>query len=84
MTDLERTVADLTRRLQALEDERAILRTMYAYGHALDYGDLAGFLDCWSDTAVLHWTGRPPAQGHEAIAAQFRAHTHAPDADHVP
>jgi hypothetical protein len=31
-------VQELVRRLAALETERAILRTLYRYGHSIDYG----------------------------------------------
>jgi ketosteroid isomerase-like protein len=73
---------ELERRLRALEDERAILQTLYAYAHAIDYGDEALFLDCWADDAVLEWPWREPMAGHEALIAAFRAHTHAPDVYH--
>jgi hypothetical protein len=46
--------SDLTailRRLQTLEDERSILRTLYSYGHCYDYNDHAGWLDCFTDDA---------------------------------
>jgi ketosteroid isomerase-like protein len=72
----------LEERVRELEDERAILRTLYSYGHGLDYGLEEQFLDCWTEDAVLIWPDRPPLVGREAIAAAFRAHTHAPDFFH--
>jgi ketosteroid isomerase-like protein len=69
-------------RLRLLEDERAILQTLYAYGHGLDYGLEEAFLDCWTDDAVLAWPARPPFVGRAAIAQAFRQHTHAPDVYH--
>ena len=70
-------------RLQVLEDRRAILNTLHAYGHCLDYGDEQGFMDCWTEDAVLGWTVYAgPLHGHDRIRAGFRAHTHAPDAWH--
>jgi len=70
-------------RLQALEDKRAILNTLHAYGHCLDYGDEEGFMDCWTADAVLGWTVfAGPLNGHDRIRSGFRAHTHAPDAWH--
>ncbi len=73
----------ITQRLQVLEDKRAILNTLHAYGHCLDYGDEEGFMDCWTADAVLGWTVYAgPLLGHERIRAGFRAHTHAPDAWH--
>lgn len=73
----------ITQRLQVLLDKRAILNTLHAYGHCLDYGDEEGFMDCWTADAVLGWTVYAgPLHGHERIRAGFRAHTHAPDAWH--
>jgi ketosteroid isomerase-like protein len=73
---------ELERRLRALEDERAILHTLYAYAHSIDYGDEALFVDCWAEDAVLEWPWREPMVGHEALTAAFRGHTHAPDVYH--
>ena len=69
-------------RLRRLEDESGILQTMYAYAHCLDYGDEAGFLDCFHEEATLHWSSRGEQKGHAAIREGFRWHTHAPDAWH--
>lgn len=75
-------VRALELRLGRLEDERAILQTMYAYGHSIDYGDEELFLSCWTEDAVLHWPWREPIVGHEALTAAFRRHTHAPGTYH--
>lgn len=72
----------LEERIRRLEDERDILRTLYMYGHAIDYGYEAEFLDCWAEGAVLRWPFGEPMVGHEAIGAAFRNHTHAPTAWH--
>jgi ketosteroid isomerase-like protein len=69
-------------RVRLLEDERAIVQTLYTYGHGIDYDLEPEFLDCWTSDAVLHWPDRDPLVGREAIAAAFRAHTHAPDVFH--
>ena len=82
-------------RLAALEAERAILHTLHAYGHAIDYGDEQAFLDCWMPDARLTYSfavanergsGEPRDpmrfEGHDEIAGFFRAHTHAPDRYH--
>ena len=42
----------VSERLQALEDERAILRTLYQYGHAMDYGPDVDFVDCFTPDGV--------------------------------
>lgn len=82
----------LERRVRLLEDEREVLRTLYAYGYAIDYGYEQEFVDCWTEDAVLVWgkSGhRELAQfpvrrlvGREAILGAFRGHTHAPDLFH--
>lgn len=68
-------------RVQALEDERSILNTMYTYGHSLDYGYEDQFLDCWTEDAFLDWGGAQ-LRGHEELRGGFRLHTHAPDFYH--
>jgi len=74
---------DIAQRLQWLEDQRAIVRTLHAYGHTLDYGDEAGFIDCFASDGELGWSMYPqPLKGHEQIRTGFRRHTHAPDAWH--
>lgn len=76
-------MATLEHRLHLLEDRRDILRTLHAYGHCLDYGDEAGFMDCWTADAALGWSMYPePLRGHARIREGFHRHTHAPDAWH--
>ena len=71
------------RELQLLLDEREILRTLHAYGHAIDYGYEDEFVDCWIPGGALHWPKpHEPHVGHDAIRAIFRKHTHAPDPFH--
>jgi len=78
-----RTAHDIEQRLRLLEDKRAILGTLHAYGHCLDYGDELGFLDCFAVDAELGWSMYPhPLRGHDRIREAFRRHTHAPDAWH--
>jgi hypothetical protein len=74
--------AGLEDRLRLLEDERSILRTLYTYGHSIDYGYEEDFVDCWVPDGVLIWPGTGPIKGHAALRAAFRAHTHAPTAYH--
>ncbi len=88
------TTGSLEDRVLALEDERSILRTLYAYGQSIDYGREDLFLDCWVDDARLTYSfavanssgadGRPDMSfaGHEQIAGFFRRHTHAPERYH--
>jgi len=68
-------------RLHALEDERAILDRLYAYGHSIDYGDRAEWLDCWVEEATLHWP-TISHEGRDAIGGAFDSHTHAPAVFH--
>jgi hypothetical protein len=70
-------------RLRALEDERAILRTLYTYGYAIDYGRPDDYADCFLDDATLHWPFRGgPLVGLERIMEEFHRHTHGPDTWH--
>jgi uncharacterized protein (TIGR02246 family) len=74
---------EIMRRLQALEDEQQITRTLYRYAHAQYNGDRAMFLDCFTEDATIVRTrhGRE-VSGREAISAFFDAITHAPEALH--
>jgi ketosteroid isomerase-like protein len=74
-------MSDVEQRLRRLEDERAILDTLYAYGHSIDYGLRDVWDDCWTEDAVLHWP-HESYEGREAIGATFEQHSHAPDRYH--
>jgi ketosteroid isomerase-like protein len=73
---------ELEERLLALEDERAILSTLYRYGHSLDSGDEESWMDLWTPTARLYWPQTDFISGTEMFAKVFRAHTHAPEKFH--
>jgi ketosteroid isomerase-like protein len=82
---------DLTRRLQALEDERAVLATLYRYAHALDYGDETAWVDCFTadaryelrDPAAVSAADRPRVHhGREDLARFVANHTRAPERFH--
>lgn len=73
---------DIEQRLRKLEDEKAILDTLYAYGHGIDYGLEDAWIDCWTEDAVLDWPGRAFMRGHAELRAGFRAHSHAPTMFH--
>jgi 3-phenylpropionate/cinnamic acid dioxygenase small subunit len=51
-SDLTKKVEALERRVKVLEEERAILSTLYTYGHTIDYGLKAEWLDCFTEDAV--------------------------------
>jgi hypothetical protein len=63
----------LARRVQALEDERAILHTLYTYGHGIDYAYEHEWVDCWTEDAELTWPGREPLHGRAEICVAYRA-----------
>ena len=71
----------LLARLQVLEDERAILQTLYQYGHAMDYGPDADFIDCfmplgvWDVRMRLIPDGAFTCAGHDEIAASLEMQT---------
>ena len=79
---------DLVDRITRLEDERAIIATLYAYGTALDYGDRALFLGCFTADAdyVVDMRIDPASafsfHGHDELGTYFENHTHAPVAYH--
>jgi hypothetical protein len=64
----------LESRLKALEDQNAILYTMYTYAHALDYNLEDEWTDIWTKDAT-----RADEVGRDAIVEMFRHHPHAPN-----
>jgi ketosteroid isomerase-like protein len=72
------SLADLEGRLRRLEDEQAVIGTMNRYGHALDYGDTAVFLDCFTAGGVWEAPRVGRFEGQERLAHFFAWHTHAP------
>ena len=52
MPGKEGGLSDLHRRLQLLEDERAILATLYRYAHCIDYGLNAEWVDLFTGRAL--------------------------------
>lgn len=90
--DLIRKVEALERRLQVLEEERAILATLYTYGHTIDYGLKAEWLDCFTEDAVykvqasgvtlpeLLGVTQPPTglKGRDVLSKYIAKHTNAP------
>jgi ketosteroid isomerase-like protein len=80
-SELEATVQRLERRVRELEDERAILDTLYAYAHALDYGDRDEWIDCWTEDAELTWP-HTTFHGVAEITQAYDDHSHAPQSFH--
>src|SRR5713226_9292500 len=79
-------VQELVRRLEALEAERAILRTLYRYGHSIDYGLEQEWVDCFTSDGVfdVRRVGSASAryEGRAALAAFIAQHTRAPSRYH--
>lgn len=77
-----RAAGDLDRRLTLLEDERAILALLARYGHSIDYGLEADWVDCFTADGVFDVRRVDPAGerhvGREALAAFVADHTRAP------
>jgi ketosteroid isomerase-like protein len=78
----------LAARLEALEIERDILRTLYAYGHAIDAGDEDRWVDCFTADGRFSASGRDRAKlgfdvrGREDLADFVSRHTRRPDVFH--
>ena len=92
-TDAGQTLADVIRRLDAEEAERAIVRTLHRYVHTLDYGVEDEWLDCFTDDGVFdvryrEGTVRPDSgppfryEGRQALARFIAGHTRAPERYH--
>lgn len=80
-----------TDRLDRLEDEAAILDTLYRYGQTLDHGPYSDWVDCFTEEAI--WTTRRHAhllagaaehhvQGRAALAELVAGFPHPPEAYH--
>jgi len=94
--DLAKKVEALEKRLKVLEEERTILSTLYTYGHTIDYGLKAQWLDCFTEDAVykveasgvtipeLFGIAQPPTglKGRDALSAYITKHSNAPDMWH--
>ena len=71
----------------AIADERAILRVLYSYCHAIDYGEEARWLALFTADGIFHVDmprGLPPIHcaGQKELAAFISAHPRAPAALH--
>jgi ketosteroid isomerase-like protein len=75
-------------RLERLEAEGAILRTLYAYGHAIDYGDEEAWVDCFTEDGVFDVrTPRPERfnsrlEGRDELRRFVASHSRAPERWH--
>jgi len=87
-------LAEVLSRLESLEAEREIVRTIYQFGHSIDYGLEADWLDCFLPDGELDviYGERPPNRvalgtrhargvvhrGREQLAAWIAGHTRPP------
>jgi ketosteroid isomerase-like protein len=76
---------NLADRLAALEAEAAILRTLHRYGHAIDAGDEAAWVDLFTPDGEFQVRG-PGVEytiaGHTELAAFIARHSRRPEAFH--
>ena len=63
MTDTTLALEALTRRVQVLEDERAIERTLVRYGFAVDSNDAEALVALSTDDTVIEIDGTPLFHG---------------------
>ena len=86
---------DLEKRIQALEDEKAIQQTINNYGHFIDYGRNEEWLDLFIDDGVYKITSRGKTipqvivpqpegglKGKDMLKGYIMGHPNAPDAWH--
>jgi hypothetical protein len=84
MTAATHSDTDLAARIQRLEDERDVLNTLYRYGHAIDSGDEAAWVDCFTEdgtfTAEARRKGQPmfAVTGTEELRHFIAGHTRRP------
>jgi hypothetical protein len=81
------SIDEIATRLAVLEDERAILQTLYRCGHALDYGRERDWVDCFTEDGVFEVRSRSGetfvrAEGSEQLLAFAVGHTRPPAAYH--
>jgi ketosteroid isomerase-like protein len=80
--------ADLEARLELLEAERAITRTLHRYAQSIDYGDEEGWVDCFTEDGVFDVRSRHAHQlkrlitGRDELRAFVARHTRAPELWH--
>jgi hypothetical protein len=64
MSDIEKRLAVLEGRVNALEDQVALYQLMSAYGPLVDSGDAEATAALWTEDGVYDWGGGPtPAEG---------------------
>lgn len=78
------SIAELELRIAGLEDERGVLRTLHAYGHAADLADPEAFAACFSrdgECAIVDRMGDPfVVSGRAALIALMEGFVAPPEA----
>ena len=76
--------SDLNREVRLLLEERAVLRTLHEYAHAMDYGDEKAWVDAFTSDAVFDVVDVVAGsrvhreEGHEQLAAYVAAYPKPP------
>ena len=76
---------DLATRLRRLEDEAGIVRTLHRYGHAIDAGDEATWVDLFTPDGQFRVRGPHGGytiSGRDELAAFASRHSRRPEAFH--
>jgi hypothetical protein len=73
---LEARVDELTRRVAALEDERAVIDLLTRYGFAVDSDDPDGTASMYAEGCVVEIDGDDRIRGPEDMAAMVRGRGH--------
>jgi len=78
---------ELVKRLEVLEEEKAILQTLYRYGHSIDYGLEQDWVSLFTRDGVFEIRFRKTGvnrrnEGQEALANFISSHTRPPDKYH--
>lgn len=78
------TLGEIASRIRAWEDERSVLAVLTAYGHAIDAGDEAAWLSCFTDDARFSTSGAGRGRmafdvsGREQLAEFVARHSRRP------
>jgi ketosteroid isomerase-like protein len=76
MTDTTQALEDLAHRVQVLEDERAIHRTLVRYGFAVDSNDADALVTLSTADTVIEIDGTPLFRGSEGARALVNSPAH--------
>jgi ketosteroid isomerase-like protein len=76
MTDTTQVIEGLVQRVQVLEDERAIHRTLVRYGFAVDGNDAEALVGLYTDDTVIEIDGTPLFHGSDGARALINSEAH--------